>query len=151
MKIVEFPYQDLIVDLPQEEDPILKAIHTGKTARSRIRDSVLKALDDDVIDTSLFSGFEGTCIEDGVYKPVAQHIGRGVIYAVTGQEWRIHRGISPEHYAYMKGRNEVPAVGVYDADSYQKGHNRVEWQVINGLSVPETCSQVFMWTGREDD
>ncbi len=145
MNIIEGSYQELIAGAEYQDDPRLAGLERSVAARACIYGTVIDTLSDVVIEGSLFSGFEGTCVTDGVYLPTGENVVSGVLCALAGPEWTDHRGMTPDHYAFMKGQNKAPAIGVYDRRSYDYLGHRVEWKTKDGLSVPETCTDIFIW------
>ena len=140
MNIIDRPVEELGID-PQN----VGALH----ARWVILNTVLDSLDETKVEASIFSGFDGSCIVDGEYRPPSNEpIGQGVLYAVSAVHWRqAYRGIrplrDPGSFALLK-QVETPALGVYDAEQFVRGRG-VRWQLKDGLSVPDTCTDIFTW------
>lgn len=125
------------------ERPIVE-VASYQQARKAIREIILGELSWMTAENRLFSGFDSDCIVDGNYEPTAEHVTGDVLYAATAYDWyyKQHAGLADVgHYA---ARHKRPAVGVYDLEKFDPVR-ALQWKTKNGLTVPETCTDIFVW------
>jgi len=114
-------------------------------ARQAIQEVVLGTLDWRKAEASLFSGFNGNCVNDeGVYTPTAKHIKDSTLYAAIAYDWAYRQQSGLADIGHWATNYEAPAVGVYDLEQFVAVKS-LQWQVKEGLTIPETCTDIFVW------
>lgn len=117
-------------------------------ARRIIQEVVLSTTHDlGRLGVSVFSGFNGACVNGDLYTPTSEHIVSGTLFANTADGWveaTMQNDVLSDVGDYA-AFNEVPAVGVYDISKFDQVW-ALRWTVKDGLSIPETCTDIYIWS-----